>query len=128
MNRVTIIGRLTKDVTLTYTAGNNTAVAKFTVAVNRKFAKEGEQKADFIQVVAFGKTAENCGKYIGKGRLVSVAGRIQTGHYDDTDGKRHYTFDVIAEEVEFLDKVENKSNEGSGFSPASDEDEGDLPF
>jgi len=98
------------------------------VAVNRKFAKESEQKADFIQIVAFGKTAENCDKYIGKGRLVSVAGRIQTGSYDDNDGKRHYTFDVIAEEVEFLDKAEGSQQQKSDFYPALAEEEDDLPF
>lgn len=134
MNRVSLVGRLTKDPEVRYTANNQTAVAKFTIAVNRKFKQEGQPDADFIQIVVFGKPAENCGKYISKGRLVSVAGRIQTGSWDDQEGKRHYTTDVIADEVNFLDRG-NDSNKGTGsdfnkesgdFYPAGEED--DLPF
>jgi single-strand DNA-binding protein len=134
MNKVALVGRLTKDPEIRYTANNQTAVAKFTLAVNRRFKQEGQPDSDFIPIIVFGKAAENCGKYIGKGRLVSVAGRIQTGSYDDQEGKRHYTTDVIAEEVNFLDKG-NDANKGSGsgaakesgdFYPADGED--DLPF
>lgn len=134
MNKVALVGRLTKDPEIRYTANNQTAVAKFTIAVNRRFKQEGQPDADFIQIIVFGKAAENCGKYIGKGRLVSVAGRIQTGSWDDQEGKRHYTTDVIADEVNFLDKG-NDANKGSGnngskesgdFYPADGED--DLPF
>lgn len=134
MNKVALVGRLTKDPEVRYTANNQTAVAKFTIAVNRMFKQEGQPDADFIPIVVFGKPAENCGKYIGKGRLVAVSGRIQTRSWDDQEGKRHFTTEVIADEVHFLDKG-NDVNKGSGsgatkesgdFYPAEEED--DLPF
>ena len=104
MNRVELIGRLTKDIELR-TAGT-TSVAKFNLAVdkNRK-VKDGEATADFIPITIFGKAAENAAKYIGKGRLVAVAGRIQSGSYDK-DGKRIYTLDVIGDEIQFLDRAD----------------------
>lgn len=134
MNKVALVGRLTKDPEVRYTANNQTPVAKFTIAVNRRFKQEGQPDADFIPIVVWGKTAENCGKYISKGRLVSVAGRIETRNWDDQEGKRHYATEVIADEVNFLDKGTD-SNKGSGsdftkesndFYPAEGED--DLPF
>jgi single-strand DNA-binding protein len=134
MNKVALVGRLTKDPEVRYTANNQTAIAKFTIAVNRMFKQEGQPDADFIPVVVFGKPAENCGKYIGKGRLVAVSGRIQTRSWDDQEGKRHFATEVIADEVHFLDKG-NDANKGSGndarkesgdFYPAEEED--DLPF
>jgi single-strand DNA-binding protein len=138
MNITALEGRLTKDPEVRYTQNNNTAVAKFTLAVNRMFKQEGQPEADFIPIVVFGKTAENCGKYIGKGRLVSVVGRIQTRNWDDTEGTRHYATEVIASEVHFLDKAKDSgsaagsnnstnNSQGSGdFYPADEED--DLPF
>ncbi|MDF2519758.1 MAG: single stranded DNA-binding protein [Clostridia bacterium] len=134
MNKVSLVGRLTKDPDVRYTANNQTPVAKFTIAVNRMFKQEGQPDADFIPIVVWGKPAENCGKYIGKGRLVAVAGRIQTRSWDDQEGKRHFTTEVIADEVHFLDKSSDV-NKGSGsdfnkqsedFYPAEGED--DLPF
>ena len=131
LNKVALVGRLTKDPEVRYTANNQTPVAKFTIAVGRTFKKDGQPEADFIPVVVWGKQAENCGKYIKKGRLVAISGRIQTRSWDDQEGKRHYATEVIAEEVDFLDK--GSESKGSGeddsygdFHPANDED--DLPF
>jgi single-strand DNA-binding protein len=127
MNKANLVGRLTKDPEIRYTSNNQTAIAKFTIAVNRMFKQEGQPDADFLPIIVFGKPAENCGKYIGKGRLVAVSGRIQTRSWDDTEGKRHFATEVIADEVHFLDKGEKQ--EGSNkqdFYPAEEED--DLPF
>jgi len=134
MNKVALVGRLTKDPEVRYTANNQTPVAKFTIAVNRMFKQEGQPDADFIPIVVWGKPAENCGKYIGKGRLVAVAGKIQTRSWDDQEGKRHFTTEVIADEVHFLDKASdmNKGSdsdvkkESNDFHPVEGDD--DLPF
>ena len=115
MNSVSLIGRLTRDPDVRYSAGSQTAVARFTLAVDRQRAvKEGEQSADFISIVCFGKTAELVEKYITKGRQVGITGRIQTGSYDK-DGQRIYTTDVVADRVEFLDKGGNGSNNSGSF-------------
>lgn len=101
MNTVNLIGRLTKDPEVRYSTGaNQTAVARFTLAVDRE---RQEDEADFISCVTFGKSAENMEKYMSKGRKVAVIGRIQTGSYEK-DGKKYYTTDVICNRVEFLDK------------------------
>lgn len=136
MNKAILMGRLTKDPELRYTSGNNTAVCSFTLAVDRRFAKQGEERqADFIPIVSFGKTAEFCSKYFLKGRQVAVIGRIQTRSWDDTEGKRHYVTEVIAEETYFADskksdagggKIENGFDQTDGFYPLDGED--DLPF
>jgi single-strand DNA-binding protein len=128
MNKVALVGRLTKDPEVRYTANNQTPVAKFTIAVNRMFKKEGQPDADFIPIVVWGKPAENCGKYIGKGRLVAISGRIQTRSWDDQEGKRHFATEVTADEVHFLDKAKDgQVQQGqSDFHPAEEED--DLPF
>ena len=99
MNNVTLIGRLTKDPEVRYTT-DQTAIAKFTVAVDR-YGKE--KQADFIPVTVFGKQAENCEKYLVKGRKVAIQGRIQTGSYTNRDGATVYTTDVVADRVEFLE-------------------------
>lgn len=101
MNNVTLIGRTTREIELRYTT-SQTAVARFSLAVERP-VKDGEKKADFPNIIVFGKQAENCEKYLAKGRKVAVQGRLQTGSYEDKDGKRVYTTDVIAERVEFLE-------------------------
>ncbi len=105
LNRVIIIGRLTQDPELRYTQ-NGTAVATFTVAVNRKFKRD---EADFIPVVVWNKTAENCANYLGKGRLVAVEGRLQIRSYETQDGQRRRVTEVVAEEVKFLDKAGTSS-------------------
>lgn len=99
MNTVALIGRLTKDPQVRYTSGSQMAVCKFTVAIDRYTNKE--KATDFIPVTVFGKTAENCEKYLTKGRMVGVTGRIQTGSYEK-DGQRVYTTDVIADRVDFI--------------------------
>lgn len=104
MNRVIIIGRLTQDVDLRYTTGDNPlAVGKFTVAVDRKFKKEGQLTADFISCAAFGKLAENIEKFFKKGNKICIEGYIQTGSYTNKDGNRVYTTTVIAETMEFVE-------------------------
>jgi single-strand DNA-binding protein len=111
MNKVILMGRLTKDPELRFTSGNNTAVCNFTIAVNRQFTKQGEEKkADFLPVIAWQKTAEFCGKYSTKGQQVAVVGRLETRTWDDDAGVKHYVTEVIAEEVHFADS----KKEGSG--------------
>ena len=149
MNNVSLIGRLTKDPELRYTP-SGVAVARFTLAVNRTFKKEGEQQADFINVVTWRKTAENTANFLRKGSLAGVGGRIQTGSYDGQDGKRVFTVEVVAENVQFLEpKSANNTPNGNGntngyqqqqnapqsnygsqevFSPSGTIDDSDLPF
>ena len=105
MNRVELIGRLTRDPDVRYGAQSQQAVARFTIAIDRGKNSKGEDLgADFPSIVCFGKTAELVEKYLGKGRVVGVSGHIQTGSYEK-DGKKIYTTDVNAERVEFLDKA-----------------------
>ena len=128
MNKVVLIGRLTKDVEVRYTQ-NNTMVASFTLAVNRRFAKEGEQQADFINIVAWSKTAEFCSKYFTKGQQIGLVGRVQTRNWEDEKGQKHYVTEVVAEEVYFAgDKKEQQQNETyeDPFIPSANDDE--LPF
>ena len=109
MNRVELIGRLTRDPELRYTS-NNTATARFTLAVNRTFqSQNGEQGTDFINIVVWNKQAENVKKYISKGSLVAVTGRIQTGSYEK-DGRTIYTTDVVADNVQFLETKAQSAN------------------
>lgn len=104
MNKVILLGRLTKDVETRYTQTNNALVASFTLAINRRFAKEGEERqADFINIVAWGKTGEFCSKYFKKGQQISLVGRLQTRNYENNDGKKVYITEVIAEEVYFAE-------------------------
>ena len=107
MNTVTLIGRLTADVEVSYTQ-SQTAVAKFNVAINRPVKAGSEKQADFPRCIAFGKTAENMEKFTEKGKLIAVQGRIQTGSYDKQDGTKVYTTDVIADRVEFLEWKDGK--------------------
>lgn len=115
MNKVILIGRLTRDPELRYT-GNNTAVTSFTVAVNRPFTgQDGSTQADFINVVVWRKQAESVKNYLTQGSQVAVEGRMQTRTYDGEDGKRRYVTEVIAENVQFLDS--RKSREGQSSAP-----------
>ena len=103
MNKVVLIGRLTRDPELRYTSSNIPS-ARFSLAVDRPFTSQsGERETDFINIVAFQKQAENIKKYVGKGSLVAVDGRIQTRNYDDDKGVKHYITEVIAEEAYFAD-------------------------
>ena len=100
MNNVILIGRLVREPELRYTSGSQMAVCKFTLAIDRRSREE--KKTDFPNVICFGKTAENCEKFLAKGRKVAVQGRLQTGSYEK-DGVKHYTTDVIADNIEFLE-------------------------
>jgi single-strand DNA-binding protein len=128
MNKVIEIGRLGRDPELTYGgAHKDTAICKFTLAVDRP--TEG---TDWIRIIAFGKQAENCNKYLKKGSMVAVDGRIQTGSYDGKDGKKVYTTDVVANRIEFLTKPKSddrhEANQSSSVMDAFIEDDSDLPF
>ncbi|HWQ80441.1 MAG TPA: single-stranded DNA-binding protein [Anaerovoracaceae bacterium] len=114
MNSVVLIGRLTKDPELRYIPESQNAVATFTLAVDRPFAKD--KQADFIRVVVYGKQAENCERFLTKGRLAGIQGRIQTGSYKNKEGATVYTTDVIADRVEFLgDRAGSSPGSGAGF-------------
>lgn len=127
MNNVTLIGRLTKDIELRY-SNTGMAVARFSIAINRMPGKNGEEKgADFPNIIVFGKTAENCEKYLAKGRQVAIQGHIQTGSYEK-DGRKVYTADVVADRVEFLewgDREQKSDGTPSGFTEINEED---IPF
>ena len=111
MNKVFLVGRLTRDPDLRYGASNN-AVMRTSIAVDRQFTNQnGERDADFINIVAFGNRAETMKKYLTKGSQIAVSGRIQTGSYDGQDGKRVYTTDVIIDEFQFLDSRGSRSEE-----------------
>ena len=110
MNRVCLIGRLTAKPELR-TTNNNLSTTRFTLAVNRNFTSaSGEREADFISIVAWRKQAENICQYLDKGSLVSVEGRIQTGSFDDKDGNKRYTTDVVADQVNFLESKAQRSS------------------
>ncbi len=117
-----------------YASDNQLAITRFTVAVDRVFKKEGQPTADFLPVVVFGRSAENCHKYLGKGRLVAVSGRLQSRTWDDQEGKRRYSYDIIADEVNFLDRAGDTRPQptagdvGEGDFHPIDEEEDDLPF
>ena len=112
MNKVILMGRLTRDPEVRYGAGeNSTAVARYTIAVDRRFKRDGEQSADFIGCVAFGRNAEFAEKYLRQGTKIVLTGRIQTGSYTNRDGQKVYTTDIIVEEQEF---AESKTAAGNG--------------
>lgn len=140
MNKVTLIGRLTKDPTLKFTPGNGTAVANATLAVDRRMPnKDGQREADFIGIVAWGKIAENLANYMTKGKMIGVAGRIETRNYDAKDGTKRYVTEVVAEEIQFLEKAGAGGSSQNNYTPsgsANDDnkndyhevDSGDIPF
>ena len=117
MNSVILIGRLTKDPETRYTA-SQMAVSSFSIAVDRPLGKDGEKQTDFPRITVFGKQAENCEKYLAKGRMIAVQGRLQTGSYKDKDGKTVYTTDVIADRVKFLGGNENSKATSNNYSAA----------
>lgn len=135
MNNVIMIGRLTKDPELRFTAGSAKAVATFTIAVNRGFGKKNE--ADFFRVVVWNKQGENCANYLSKGSQVAVQGRLQNNNYETRDGEKRYTVEIVANMVEFLGGG-SKNDSDSGFHDFNDddgaegfqaiEDEDDIPF
>ena len=141
LNKVVLMGRLTRDPEVRYSSGeNSSANASFTLAVDRRFKKQGEeQQADFIRCVAFGKQAEFIEKYIKRGTKIVLVGHIQTGSYINKEGQRVYTTDVIAEEIEFAEsKASSEGRENASDRSPSEREDGfmnipdgidlDLPF
>lgn len=132
MNKVVLIGRLTKDPELKYTPGDGTAICRITVAVARAFKKD---ETDFINCVAFGKTGETIAQYFTKGRQIALAGNIRTGSYQAQDGTKMYTTNVIIENFEFVgnNNANNQSwsaqdNSEESFEGMTPVDDGDMPF
>ena len=126
MNKVILMGRLTRDPEVRYSQGENaTAVGRYTLAVDRRIKREGEQSADFINCVAFGKLAEIAEQYLRQGTKVVITGRIQTGSYTNKDGVKIYTTDVVVEDQEFAESKASKSNTSNSGSSPSEANVGD---
>lgn len=141
MNKVVLMGRLVRDPEVRYSQGENAlAIARYTLAVDRRFKKDNEQTADFIPCIVFGKSAEFVEKYFRQGTKVTVCGRIQTGSYTNKDGVKVYTTDVAVEEQEFAESKANSqqnqqsnntgpvSDSGDGFTNIPDGVDEELPF
>lgn len=137
MNSVNLIGRLTRDPELRWSG--ETAIARFSIAIDRPMKKDGSHETDFPTIVVFGRTAENCERYLTKGRQVGVAGRLQTGSYTNKNGDKVYTTEVVANRVEFLSNESGSRQQGQGSQvpqnmPPQDVPEGfaqmdeDIPF
>lgn len=126
MNSVQLIGRLTRDPEVRYTSGTQTAVATFKIAIDRPPRKDGEKEADFPRIIVFGSQAENCEKYLVKGLMVGIQGRVQTGSYENKNGETVYTTDIVASRVEFLEW--KKKDEGSSKEESFEEVQENLPF
>ena len=120
MNKVILMGRLTRDPEVRYSQGENPlAIARYTLAVDRRFRRDGEATADFINCVAFGRQAEHAERYYRQGLRVTICGRIQTGSYTNKDGQRVYTTDVVVEDQEFAEsKAASESHMNGGFQAA----------
>ena len=138
MNRVILMGRLTKDPNISYAQKDNSAIARFTLAVDRRIKAEGQQTADFISCVTFGKQAEFCEKYLRQGTKIAAEGRIQTGSYTNKEGVKVYTTEVILDNIEFAEsksagngngtKNESKPSDDSFKNIPDGIDEETLPF
>lgn len=139
MNKVILMGRLTRDSEVRYTQGDNAmAIARYSLAVDRRFKRDGEPDADFINCVAFGKSGEFAEKYLKKGTKIAVVGRIQTGSYTNKDGQKVYTTDVVVEEQEFAESKNSgfsdnnqsaPTNKNTDFMSIPDEiEDSELPF
>lgn len=126
MNKVILMGRLTRDPSISYTQANSaqesTCVARYALAVDRRFNRDGERKADFISCVAFGRQAEFAEKYLRKGTKIAITGRIQTGSYANRDEQKVYTTDVVVEEQEFAES--KASGQTAQQNPASASEDG----
>lgn len=139
MNNVSLVGRLTRDPEVRYSKSNTSlAVTRFSIAVDRRFKKEGQADVDFINCVSFGKTAEFVEKYFSKGQRIGLVGRIQTGSYTNSEGQKIYTTDIVVENVEFVESKKQQDEYqappkgqddiGDGFINIPDELEEELPF
>ncbi|MBN1042394.1 single-stranded DNA-binding protein [Clostridium botulinum] len=137
MNKVVLIGRLTKDPELKFTPGAGTAVTTLTLAVDKYNSKSGQKEADFVPVVVWGKQAESTANYMTKGSQMAISGRIQTRNYEAKDGTKRYVTEVVATEVQFLSKSNDSNGGNTSSSPFDDGnfeaditpvDDGDMPF
>lgn len=136
MNKVILIGRLTRDPEMRYSANSDTKIARYTLAVNRPFRQDGGQEADFLPCVAFNKTAEFAEKYLAKGMKVAIEGRIQTGSYTNNEAKKVYVTEIAVERQEFLEKrIDNNqpemdaaANGEDGYLNIQDGIDEELPF
>lgn len=124
MNTVALVGRLTRDPEVRYSADNQLAIARFTVAVDRPFSRDEQQNADFIPCVTFGKSAEFVERYFTKGMRIGLTGRIQTGSYTNKDGNKVYTTEVVADRVEFVESKGSGSGSSSGVGGGSQSRQG----
>lgn len=142
MNKVILMGRLTRDPEVRYTQGDNaSAVARYSLAIDRKFKRDGEPTADFINCVAFGRSAEFAEKYLRQGTKIAIVGRIQTGSYTNKDGQKVYTTDIVVEEQEFAESKASQGEDqpipkpnpsayvgGTDFMYIPEGEQGELPF
>lgn len=137
MNKVILMGRIVKDPEVRYTqSGEPLAVARYTLAVNRRFKRQGEQEADFINCVTFGKNGEFAEKYLKKGMMISVVGWLQVRSWDDKEGRKHWTTEVVVDEHYFAESkkpshtgAHTATTGNDGFYPVNDNDpDSDLPF
>lgn len=132
MNKVILIGRLTKDPELRFAAGSGTAVSRFSIAINRPKRKDQEKaETDFINCVSFGKRAETIAQYFTKGSQIAVTGSIRTGSYDAKDGTKRYTTDIAVDSFEFVGNKDNSAESGATGNEYEDMtpvDEGSMPF
>ena len=129
MNKAILMGRLTRDPEVRYTSGENSlAIARYTLAVDRKIRKDGDATADFINCVVFGKSAEFVEKYFRKGLKITIAGRIQTGSYTNRDGQKVYTTEVVVEEQEFAECKDSGSGSSQQNIPQQSQDVGPDGF
>lgn len=123
MNKIILMGRLTKDPDVRYSQGNNTmAIARYTLAVDRKFKRDGEPNADFINCIAFGKNGEFAEKYLHKGMKILIEGRWQSGSYTNRDGQKVYTNDCVVESCEFAESKNSNQSERLQPAPQTDSD------
>ena len=128
MNKVILIGRVVRDAEIRYSHGaSSTCIARYTLAVDRKFKQEGQPTADFINCIAFGKLGEFAEKYLHKGVKIAVTGRIQTGSYTNKDGKKVYTTDVVVEEQEFCESKSSNQSQGNDRPQTSSDDFMNIP-
>ena len=133
MNKIILLGRLTRDPEVRYTQGDNSmAIAKFSLAVNRRFKKENEPEADFFNCTAFGKQAEFVEKYLKQGTKILLSGRIQNDNYTNKEGQKVYSIQIMVEEIEFAESKNNSTSEPSqsndGFMNIPDGLQEELPF
>ncbi len=120
MNKVILLGRLTKEPEIRYSQTNNIKVGHFSLAINRKYVKQGEERmADFINIVTYSKLAEFTEKYLKKGIQICISGRLQTRNWEDQNGQRHFSTEVVAEEIDFADSIEKQRPDESLLSAST---------